>query len=214
MGLVGTASIRRDYLVHPSGNPDSDVNDLFFGSLSDSLLSNMIRRKTMGRRALKIILTTKERRDLEGLIRTRSTSQQLALRARIIVLAADGLSVRETSERLVVWRKTVSEWRKRWLVSAAEFAVVDRLSDRPRQGAPAIITPEQICAIIALACEKPSEGGIPISHWSQQAVADEAMRRGIVEKISQRSVGRFFKRVGLEAASHPLLADGQAGSAV
>ncbi len=162
----------------------------------------------MGRRAAKIILTVKERGDLEGLIRTRSTPQQLALRARIILLAADDLSVGETADRLGVWRKTVSEWRKRWLLSAGEGALLDRLRDRPRCGAPATITPEQICAIIALACEQPSDSAIPITQWSQQAVADEAMKRGIVEKISQRSVGRFFKRVGLEAASHPLLADG------
>jgi|TARA_B100000315_G_C14504569_1_gene553969 transposase len=168
----------------------------------------------MGRRASKIELSVAERHGLEELIRTRSTPQHLALRARIIVLAADGLSVGATSERLGVWRKTVSEWRKRWLACGREVGVADRLSDRPRKGAPATITPEQICAIIALACEKPSESGIPISHWSQQAVAEEAMRRGIVEKISQRSVGRFFKRVGLEATSHPLLADGQARPAV
>lgn len=164
----------------------------------------------MGRRALKIELSVEERHGLEDLIRTRSTPQHLALRARMIVFAADGLSVRETSERLGVWRKTVSEWRKRWLSCGREVGIANRLSDRPRCGAPATITPEQICAIIALACEKPSESGIPITHWSQQAVADEAMRRGIVEKISQRSVGRFFKRVGLETASHPLLADSQA----
>lgn len=168
----------------------------------------------MGRRALKIELSVEERHGLEALIRIRSTPQHLALRARMIVHAADGLSVRETSERLVVWRKTVSEWRKRWLSCGQEADIAKRLSDRPRSGAPATITAEQICKIIALACEKPSESDIPITHWSQQAVADEAMRRGIVEKISQRSVGRFFKRVGLEAASHPLLADGQAGPAV
>ena len=168
----------------------------------------------MGRRAEKIILTVKERGDLEGLIRTHSTPQQLALRARIILLAADDLSVGETADRLEVWRKTVSEWRKRWILSAGEGALLDRLSDRPRSGAPVTITPEQICAIIALACEKPSDSAIPITHWSQQAVADEAMKRGIVEKVSQRSVGRFFKRVGLEAASHPLLADSQAGPTV
>lgn len=162
----------------------------------------------MGRRAAKIILSVQERSELDGLIRTHSTPQQLALRARIILLAADGFSVNESAERLGVWRKMVSEWRKRWLSEFSEREVLDRLSDKPRSGAPAVITVEQVCAIIALACEPPSDSGHPITHWSQQAVADEAMRRGIVETISQRSVGRFFKRVGLEAASHSLLADG------
>lgn len=162
----------------------------------------------MGRRAAKIILSVQERRELDGLIRTHSTPQQLALRARIILLAADGLSVNESAERLGVWRKTVSEWRKRWRSESSQREILERLGDKPRSGAPAVITAEQVCAIIALACEPPSDSGHPITHWSQQAVADEAMRRGIVETISQRSVGRFFKRNGLETPSHPLLADG------
>ena len=145
---------------------------------------------------------------MRGVIRLHSTPQQLALRARIILLAADDFSVGETAERLGVWRKTVSEWRKRWLSGVSERGIFERLGDKPRSGAPAVITTEQVCAIIALACEPPSDSGLPITHWSQQAVAEEAMRRGIIEKISQRSAGRFFKRVGFEAASHPLLADG------
>ena len=168
----------------------------------------------MGRRAAKIILSADERCELEGLIRTRLAPQQLALRARMIVLAADNLSIRETAERLGVWRKTVSEWRKRWLSGAVNGGVLGRLSDRPRNGAPATFTAEQICAIIALACESPSESSTPTTHWSQQEIADETVRRGVVKAISQRSVGRFFKRIGLEAASHPLLADGQAGPTV
>ena len=80
-----------------------------------------------------------------------------------------------------------------------------------KSGAPAKFGAEQICAIIAIACEPPSASDRPITQWSQQEVADEAMRRGIVDSISQRSVGRFFKRVGVEAASHPVLADVQAG---
>jgi len=138
----------------------------------------------MGCRAAKIILSTQERGELEGLIRTHSTPQQVALRARIVLLAADDLSVNETAERLGVWRKTVSEWRKRWLSVVSERGVLERLGDKPRSGAPAVITAEQVCAIIALACEPPSDSGHPITHWSQQAVAEEAMRRGIVEKIS------------------------------
>ena len=46
----------------------------------------------------------------------------------------------------------------------------------------------------ALACELPADSGLPMSHWTQQGLADEAMRRGIVGEISQRSVGRFLKK--------------------
>ena len=76
-----------------------------------------------------------------------------------------------------------------------EFA--ERLADEPRCGAPAKYTPEVICQIIAMACERPDkvEGGPPITHWSQQELADEAVRRGIVKEISRGSVGRILKRI-------------------
>jgi putative transposase len=46
---------------------------------------------------------------------------------------------------------------------------------------------------VALACEAPSESGRPVTHWSTTELADEAIKRGIVEDISARSVGRFLK---------------------
>ena len=142
-----------------------------------------------------IILEVDEHAELERLEHRPSTPQQLARRARIILLSAAGVGVRETGRRLGIWPKSVRRWRGRWLSSPAA-AIAARLSDAPRPGAPARITPEQICRIVALACEKPQGSDRPISHWSQREVAEEAMKRGIVEQISQRSVGRFFKRIG------------------
>jgi len=147
----------------------------------------------MGRRAAVLVLSEEERTELGRLIRGPSTTQKIALRARIIMLAAEGFSIDETAARLGVWRKTVSQWRSRWL-SSLGGAVLGRLRDEPRGGVTPRITPEQICAIVALACETPSESGLPVTHWSQRELADEAMRRGIVDQVSQRSVGRFLKK--------------------
>ena len=55
-----------------------------------------------------------QREALEHLVRTHSTPQQLALRARIIVQAADGMGVRASARELGVWPKTVRYWRKGW----------------------------------------------------------------------------------------------------
>jgi transposase len=151
-----------------------------------------------------------QRRALEGLVRSHSTPQQLTLRARIIVLAADGMGVRACARQLGVWPKTVRYWRRRWRSAADRQSVAERLADAPRSGAPATFTPEQICALVAMTCEKPSESERPISHWSQREIADEAMRRGLIPSISQRSVGRFLKRGGPQAPLYPLLADPEA----
>jgi hypothetical protein len=62
-------------------------------------------------------------------------------------------------------------------------------------GAPGVkpkFTAEQICAIVALACEPPEATGVPITHWSQSELARQAVARGIVPEISHNSVGRFL----------------------
>jgi putative transposase len=135
-----------------------------------------------------------QREALEQLVRTRSTPQQLALRARVIVHAVEGVGVRESARELGIWPKTVRYWRRRWRQADDKHSVCERLADAPRSGAPATFTPEQICAVVAMTCEKPSESERPISQWSQREIADEAMRRGLVPNISQRSVGRFLKK--------------------
>jgi transposase-like protein len=149
---------------------------------------------------------------LKALVRAHSTSQQLALRARMILHAAGNIGVRESARELDVWPKTVRYWRKRWREAPDGQSVPERLCDAPRSGAPATYTPEQICAVIAMTCERPSESERPISHWSQREIADEAIRRGLVPSISQRSVGRFLKRGRPQTASLSLLADAETRS--
>jgi transposase len=67
------------------------------------------------------------------------------------------------------------------------------LTDTPRSGTPATFTAEQSVQMVAVACEPPAESGRPIRHWTPREVADEVRKRGIVETISTRSVGRFLK---------------------
>ena len=141
-----------------------------------------------------VTVLPEQREVLEQLVRTHSTPQQLALRARIILHAADGMRVRPSARELGIWPKTARYWRKRWRETADRQSVPERLADAPRSGAPATYTPEQICALVAMTCEKPSQSERPISQWSQREIADEAMRRGLVASISQRSVGRFLKK--------------------
>ncbi len=143
-------------------------------------------------------LTDEERREREGLVRRHKTGQQVAERARIVLLAAEGLNNSEIARRLALEPDTVRLWRRRWLSSSgaavADLSAAARLADAPRAGTPARITPEQVARIVALACEAPSASGRPISQWSNHEIADEVMRRGIVDTISPRHAARLLKR--------------------
>ena len=159
----------------------------------------------------KVVLTERERAELERLVRAHTTGQQLALRARIVLMAGDGWNNLQIARELGVDDETPGHWRRRWLqfaeVPLEEVSVAKRLADAPKPGAPPKFTPEHICQIIALACEKPVDCGRPISHWSHGELADEIVRRGIVESISPRHAGRLLKRSRSQAAPDSLLAD-------
>ena len=157
-----------------------------------------------------IVLTDEEGNELERLVRAYTIGQQLALRARIVLLAAAGLSTAEVARRLHIHIDTARDWRAHWLATAgsslAERSVAERLADAPKSGRPARITPEQICQIIALACEIPADSDRPISQWSARELADEIMRRGIVDRISPRHAGRLLKSRRPQAPPNPVLA--------
>jgi transposase len=147
--------------------------------------------------ALPVEVTPKQRRRLEALLRQHRAPQSVVMRARIILLADEGAGVHETVRELGIGRTTVQRWRQRWRDSAGQpFA--ERLCDAPRPGTPATFTPEQICELIALACEAPSDSGQPLTHWTYPALAAEAVERRIVESISAHSVGRFLREVDLK----------------
>lgn len=165
-------------------------------------------------RAVGITLSGEQEQELGRLARAHLTPRKLAERARMILLTSQGTGVRETARRIGVWPKTVRHWRGRWLSCRAGARVAERLADRPRPGAPATFTSEQICAILALACEAPEASGIPVTHWSQSELAREAVRRGIVTSISHSTVGAFLKGRGAQAASGSHVADAQARSQV
>jgi Transposase and inactivated derivatives len=148
--------------------------------------------------ATPVHLSDKERRALEALVRRRSAPQVLVARARIILLAAAGVGVRATAARLALGRATVQRWRQRWSDSAAASPVLERLVDAPRSGTPPTFTPEQICSILALACEPPRREGRELTYWTQADLAAEAVARGIVDAISPDSIGRFLREADLK----------------
>jgi putative transposase len=142
-------------------------------------------------------LSDAERQGLEKLIKRHQVGQQIALRARIVLAAADGQKNKEIRQRYHVTLDTVSLWRNRWVklqdISVDDLSIEDRLQDAPRPGAPARITADQRCQIQALACEKPEGSDRPITQWTAREIADEVQKRKIVENISPRHAARLLK---------------------
>jgi transposase len=143
-------------------------------------------------------LNEQERQGLETLVRRYSTPQQVAQRGRIILGAAAGFNNSQIARQLGLDVDTVRFWRNRWLglraASLEDLSLEERLRDAPRPGAPARITPEAVCQIVALACEAPSQSGRPISQWTGREIADEVTKRGIVDRISPRHAARLLER--------------------
>ena len=163
----------------------------------------------MAGRAVAVDVTARQRSILEAITRATSTPQQLAERARIVLMSADGQRNLHQADAMGVDRQRVRRWRGRWAavherLAAAEAEgatdkdlramIVGVLTDEERSGGPTKFSPEQVAAIIALACEPPSDSNLPVSHWTPPELAREAIKRGIVQSISPRQVDRFLAR--------------------
>lgn len=163
----------------------------------------------MGPGATRVVVSARQRAILERLVRTKTIEQQVAERCRMVLLAAEGVSNAEQGARLDVDRQRVRRWRDRWAAAEAALSNAEEegaddddlevlirhvVSDEPRSGAPPKFSPEQIVAIIAIACEPPADSDLPISHWTPSELAREAIKRGIVQSISARQVDRFLAR--------------------
>ena len=167
-----------------------------------------------------INLSSRQETLLQQIVRGTTNPYRLVRRAKLILAAASGESNSSISRRLELDREQVRLWRQRWreatdkLAAAEEQQVTDQklmalielfLCDRPRPGTTKFFSVEQVVQIVALACESPEKSERPVSHWTPRELAAEAVKRGIVEKISPRSAGRFLKGSHSPTSSSSLL---------
>ncbi|MGK7936523.1 MAG: helix-turn-helix domain-containing protein [Xenococcaceae cyanobacterium] len=143
-----------------------------------------------------------EEQELAKIIARHNTSQQIAKRAKIILLASQGKNHREIARELGISREMARLWRERWLErKQGEIPVLERLWDLERPGVPTKFTTEQVLKLFAIACEPPEKYGRPISHWTSRELAFEMVKQGIVESISTRHVGRLLCEATLKPHS-------------
>jgi transposase len=130
-----------------------------------------------------VVLSAAERGRLESWTRRRTSAQALALRSRIVLLAAEGRNNTEIARELGVHRNVAGKWRSRFLEHR-----LDGLSDEPRPGRPRMITDEQVEEVVIKTLETtPTDA----THWSTRSMAREV-------GLTQSAVLRIWKAFGLQ----------------
>ena len=117
----------------------------------------------VARAAVEIELSEEEERQLRAVLRTPSASQQQAVRARIVLRAAEGATNTEIAAEAGVSLPTVGLWRR----SFSERGL-DGLRDAPRSGRPREIDDDEVQRVLAMTLESPPDGS---TQWSVRRLA-------------------------------------------
>ncbi|MPV35930.1 IS630 family transposase [Georgenia subflava] len=136
-----------------------------------------------GRPKALLELSEDEREQLQRWARRRKSSQALALRARIVLACASGLSNKEVATQEQVSTPTVGKWRSRFIE-----ARLDGLADDPRPGRPATVTAEQVEDVVVATLESTPKNA---THWTRAKMAE---RTG----LSKSTIGRIWKAFELK----------------
>ena len=141
-----------------------------------------------------IILNDTEREELQIITRKQTEKFSTVSRAKIILMADEGMKHQDIARKLDVNNNVITDWTARWH-ELADKPILERLQDLPRSGKPDKFTPEQLCKIIALSCEKPEDYNRPITHWTARELAEEAVKQEIVESISASYMATLLKKM-------------------
>jgi transposase len=148
-----------------------------------------------GRPTVAVELTDEERAELKRYVRRGTIGQQLATRASIVLLCADGLLNREVASIVRVNPNTVGVWRKRFVADRLQG-----LGDQQRTGGPRKFGDEIIEELVVRTLEEQPKGA---THWSTRRAAKVPL--GVAEDgeaealtMSPSTVGRVWRALGLK----------------
>jgi len=137
----------------------------------------------LGRPVPPVILTAKMKEQLTSLAGSRSFPHGLVRRAKIILMAADGMSNQAIAQKTHLSRPTVGLWRKRFIEQGLEG-----LYDELKPGGPRSISDERVARLIRKTLKTQPKNG---THWSCRAIAEET-------KLSKSTVHRVWRAFGIQ----------------
>jgi transposase len=144
-----------------------------------------MRRSVMrtGRPKKELTLSAEEKAKLQLMARRPKTDQRTALRARIVLDCATGLSNSAVAVKRGVRIQTVGKWRQRFVEGRLEA-----LGDAPRSGPPRKITDAQIEAVVTRTLETGPPQATP---WSTRTMA-------AASGLTQNAIVRIWRAFGLK----------------
>src|SRR6266446_9354286 len=156
----------------------------------------LARRRTMPTPfAPRIILAQNALRELQTLARAHSAPQSLALRARIVLRAADA----DTPTNVQIGRdlgcsnRTVGKWRQRY-----HHRGFLGLQDAPRSGRPRTIASTTRVRVISVASELPQNQDRPVTRWTLDEMVATLLENLHTDAISRSSIWRILQDVDLK----------------
>src|SRR5271157_4497753 len=136
----------------------------------------------MGRPLIPLTLAREDEQQLLAWSRRPKTAQALAMRSRVVLLAADGHSNTAIARQLAVTLPTVGKWRQRYLDQG-----LDGLVDEPRPGTSRKLSDKDVERVLAFTLEStPGDA----THWSTRSLAK---RTG----LSRASIHRIWRAFSL-----------------
>ncbi|MEA2567173.1 MAG: hypothetical protein QOD49_2350 [Actinomycetota bacterium] len=132
-------------------------------------------------------VNVEEREELQRLVRAHTTPQRLVKRAKVILMAGDGVPNHQISMAVGMGEAYVAKWRQRF-----EAKRMDGLADDPRPGRPRIYGPEERLRLVATVTSEPPD---PASHWSHSQLADTLSEE---VGISASQIGRILAAMDLK----------------
>lgn len=137
--------------------------------------------------AAALILRPGDGARLRELTRSSTAPAGVVQRARIVLLAADGMANAAIGRQVGVSKPTVLAWRNRY-----DAGGIDALADRPRSGRPPVIDE----AAVITATLNPPPGHLAVTHWSAPLLADHLSMAGT--PVSFAEVARIWRPWGLQ----------------
>jgi putative transposase len=135
----------------------------------------------MGRPALRIEISAKDRRELQSLLSRGVQQVRVVLRALALLQLAKGISAPRIAGFIPLTPQAIRKVSHRYQEGGLERA----LYEKPRPGAAEVLDDNQKQRLIAMICSNPPEGR---ARWTVRLVAEEAVKRKLVPRVGRETI--------------------------